>query len=314
MRVLVTGGTGYVGRAVVERLAAECEVVVASRSTSPVSLDVADGGSCERALREVRPDVVVHAAALSSPGECEREPRRCWEVNACRCLLDAAASASPAARFVLLSTDQVLGGSGHRVDEREPPSPVNAYGRSKAAMEGLVREAFPEPRHAVLRLSFVYGPAVDGAHATFLQFALDRLRGDGPCDAFTDQIRSCVYIADVVDAVQYAVHGRLSGTVNVGGPEALSRYDFCRTVADSCELPADKIRGVLYASVAGMPPSPADISMDASKLAAALGRQTHTLAQALEAMGLTPATGRQAEGQRDGRRATSDGDHTSRRP
>ena len=59
-------------------------------------------------------------------------------------------------------------------------------------MEAVVREEFPQ--HAILRLSFVYGPKVEGAHATFLQFALDKLRAREEFSVFTDQIRSAVYI------------------------------------------------------------------------------------------------------------------------
>lgn len=287
-RVLVIGCTGYVGTFLLEGLAREGEVVGVSRSTSPLSLDHTDASACAAILEQVQPDVIVHAAALSAPAECERDPDWAWRVNACSGLVDAVAAFNPTVRFVLLSTDQVHDGLGHCVDEATPALPVNVYGRTKLAMEQLVEAKLP--CSSILRLSFVYGPSVKGAHGTFLQFALEKLQSNAEFTAFIDQVRSAVYVGDVVEAVRLAVQGELEGCVNVGGPEALSRYDFCLTVAEQCRLPAGGLRGVPAPSAgSGAVPSPADISMDTAKLAAALGRAPTALAEALASLGLVPA-------------------------
>lgn len=290
MKILCTGVTGYVGSFLREALSSEGEVVGMCRGTAP-PLDFTDAEACAALLDELKPDVVVHAGALSNPSECEREPDRAWAVNAPRGFVEAAAAAAlrpgaPARRFVFFSTDQVHDGRGHLVSEAVEAKPVNVYGQTKLAMERLVQQAFPGDRHAVLRLSFVYGPEVPGAHGTFLQFALGKLRAGAPFSAFTDQVRSAVYIEDVVEAVRLAVRGGLSGVVNVGGPQALSRYDFCRGTAEVCGFAPELVGGNSSADVPGLPPSPADISMDTGKLAAALGRPLRSLAIALHAMDL----------------------------
>jgi len=286
LKILLTGATGYVGRFLIEALPSEGELFAVGRSTSPWALDVSDADACRALLQELKPDVIVHAGALSSPAECEKNPERAWKTNACKGFLEAAVIANPSVRFVFLSTDQVLGGSGHLVDEKEPGAPVNVYGETKFAMEAAVQEVFPE-RHAILRLSFVFGPVQEGAHTTFLQFALDKLRSGQAFDAFEDQVRSAVFINDVVESVQLGVRGTLHGCTNIGGPEPLSRLDFVRVVAETCGFRSDQVSASRFGDKASMVPSPSDISMDVGKLSRLLGRHPLSLAEALGQMGLS---------------------------
>ncbi|CAE7337127.1 spsK [Symbiodinium natans] len=278
-RILVTGGAGYVGRFLIPALEQDGYHVVGVSRSSPLAMDVSSASDCERVLGEVRPDVIVHTAALSAPATCEKDPEAAFRSNVASALVEKAKATNPATRFIFLSTDQVYDGKGHLVTEEEDGRPVNVYGKTKLEMESVVRDAFPS--HAILRLSFVYGPTVEGAHSTFLQFALDKLRSGEPFDAFTDQIRSCIYIDDVVDALRMAVQGRLTGLVNLGGPEALSRLDFVRAVARHVGVEEERARGSTYCLPT---PSPADISMNISRLEAMMGRPPISLAAALTSM------------------------------
>eukprot|EP00929_Paragymnodinium_shiwhaense_P118768 TRINITY_DN90687_c0_g1_i1.p1 TRINITY_DN90687_c0_g1~~TRINITY_DN90687_c0_g1_i1.p1 ORF type:complete len:317 (-),score=52.79 TRINITY_DN90687_c0_g1_i1:117-995(-) len=283
LRIVITGGSGYVGRFLVPRLEKDGHTVYAvSRSSAPpLAMDVTDAAACSKVLSELKPDVIVHCAAQSSPAKCEEDPEAARSANVPMDLLREAAKVNDKMRFVFLSTDQVLDGKGHLVDESVDARPVNIYGQTKLDMEAAVRDAFSD--HSILRLSFVYGPQVDGAHSTFLQFALDKLKAGAEFSVFTDQIRSCVYVDDVVETIKLAVLGKAAGTLNLGGPEALSRYDFCRTVAEHVGASREMLKGGTYSLPV---PSPADISMNVTKLTGLLGRQPHTLAAALAAMGV----------------------------
>eukprot|EP00434_Breviolum_minutum_P029258 symbB.v1.2.025878.t3/scaffold2545.1/size76554/1 len=235
------------------------------------SLDAAtqprNSSDCERVLQEVKPDVIVHTAALSSPAKCEEDEALSRSFNVPRHFAEKAKELNPATRFIFLSTDQVHDGKGRMVDESTDPRPMNVYGKSKMEMETVVKEVFDN--YAIFRLSFVFGPEVEGAHSTFLQFAMDKLRQKKQFDAFSDQIRSCIYIDDVIEALRLSVKGHIEGTVNLGGPEPLSRLDFCRIVAKHFKIDESICQGALY----HLPtPSPADISMNITLLEKALGR------------------------------------------
>merc|ERR1712176_642976 len=99
-------------------------------------MDVCDGASCAKVLAEVKPDVIVHTAALSAPAKCEEDPDFARLANVPREFVKAAQEANPSVRFVFLSTDQVLNGKGHLVDENVEAKPINVYGQSKLDMEG----------------------------------------------------------------------------------------------------------------------------------------------------------------------------------
>jgi UDP-glucose 4-epimerase len=149
MRLLVTGASGRVGRALCERLAGEHEVVGLDRVASPTAAlvgDVGDRALLRRALPGV--DAVLHSAALHAPhvgvwpdAEFERV-----NVAATRTLLDEAAACG-VARFVYTSTTALYGSAGRLpgqaawIDETLEPEPLTVYHRSKLAAEQLLARA-----------------------------------------------------------------------------------------------------------------------------------------------------------------------------
>eukprot|EP00435_Cladocopium_sp_Y103_P058828 s113_g20.t2 len=266
LRVLVTGSTGYVGRFLLPSLEKDGHHVVGVSRSSPVKMDLCNSTDCEAVLREVKPDVIVHTAALSSPAKCEEDEALTRIYNVPRLFAEKAKEVNENVRFIFLSTDQVHDGKGRLVGESGDVQPVNVYGKSKLEMETVVQQVFD--RYAIFRMSFVFGPEMEGAHSTFLQFALDK-------------IRSCIYIDDVIDALRLAVKGHIEGIVNLGGPEALSRLDFCRIVAKHFGINESIVQGSLY----HLPtPSPADISMNIKLLESAMGRLPRSLDEALKIM------------------------------
>jgi UDP-glucose 4-epimerase len=178
MRILVTGGTGYVGSHVcVDLIAAGHDVVVvdnlansrydvldriaaiAGKRPRFLCLDIRHGALLRAALRAYRFDGVAHLAGMRSTEESMREPSDYYRSNVAGTanVIDAA-SGCP---FVLSSSASVYGDVAGVADEDRPPAPTSAYGRSKLAAEMLVRDVVDaRGGHAwVLR---VFNPA--GAH------------------------------------------------------------------------------------------------------------------------------------------------------
>ncbi len=138
MRALVTGAEGFVGGHLLPALAAAgYEVVGTDRE-----LDVGDAGAVEACVAELRPDLVVHLAAVSAVPASRRDPRAAFRVNflGCRCVLEALVRHAPGARLLLV-------GSGDQYGQAEPGAapfregdalrPGSPYARTKAAADLL---------------------------------------------------------------------------------------------------------------------------------------------------------------------------------
>jgi dTDP-4-dehydrorhamnose reductase len=148
MRLLVTGASGLIGSNLTAAAAQQSWSVLGTWRETPVSvfgartaaLDVTDRRACAALAEELEPDVIVHAAAESSPGRLEREPRLS-ELNLLGTEHTLAAARTVRAHYVLVSCDLVFSGlrpSGECWEEDDPTEPVGALGRSLLACERLV--------------------------------------------------------------------------------------------------------------------------------------------------------------------------------
>jgi dTDP-4-dehydrorhamnose reductase len=210
VRVLVTGAGGQLGQALVTAFA-DHDVTGLTRD----HLDVTDESAVAAAVAELDPAVAVNAAAYTDVDGCEADPDRAHAVNALGPWWLARACARTGATLVHVSTDYVFGGppgpaapsdaAGARRGwtEFDALAPVNAYGRSKAAGEALVRRTLPT--HHLVRTAWLYGA---GGH-NFVRTML-RLGHEGrPVRVVDDQVGNPTAVPDLAAAIrELAVSGR----------------------------------------------------------------------------------------------------------
>lgn len=187
MRILLTGGAGYIGsHALVAVLAAghEAHVLDDFSNASPNALervrriagrdfgvtrgDIRDAGALAALLRGFAPEAVIHFAGLKAVGESVAQPLRYFEVNVGGTLaLLQALAASPCRRLVFSSSATVYGAPEYLpLDEAHPRRTTNPYGRTKLHIEGMLADlAAADPDWAVACLRY-FNPV--GAHASGL--------------------------------------------------------------------------------------------------------------------------------------------------
>ena len=204
-RLLITGGTGYLGAELAAQARAAGYEVDAPGSTA---LDV-------RTLDRLPPaDVVVNCAYRQDTPDM-------WKVNRDGAANVARAAAASGARLIHLSTDVVFDGARGGYTEQDEPSPITDYGRSKAEAEAAVAEAHAEA--LLVRTSLLYGGAAPSKH---------ELAARDPTNAFfSDERRNPAQVADVAAAILELAQLDLAGPLHVAGAEALSRCEFARLVA-----------------------------------------------------------------------------------
>ncbi len=235
MRVLLTGGAGFIGSHLTDALVAagHAVTVVDDLSTGRreqvppgahlVAMDILDPALTVLVVEQA-PEAVFHLAAHASVSESVREPEHDARVNVLGTLnLLRACAAAGVGRFVFSSTGGALYGEPHTLpcDERHPIRPLSPYGASKASGEAYVHALAAQSGMdaVILRYANVYGPRQDpaGEAGVVAIFAARMLAGE-PVTIFGDgeQQRDFVYVADVVDANLRSLEAGESGVYNVG--------------------------------------------------------------------------------------------------
>jgi UDP-glucose 4-epimerase len=224
MRIVVTGASGFIGRAVVPSLRARGHEVVALDRASTGDLAGFSGWPAQLAGA----DAVVHLAALAHSRRVDEAPLRAVNVDATLALGRAAAAAG--ARMLLMSSLKVLGEEtpGRAFDDASPTAPQDAYAGAKAEAEAALR-AVPGLALTVLRPPLVYG---SGVKANFLALFRAVARGWPLPLASIRNRRSFVFAGNLADAVARcletpAAAGK-SYCVSDGAP--LSTPDLCRAI------------------------------------------------------------------------------------
>ena len=168
-RILITGASGQVGEALTHTLAPLGDLVVPSRA----ELDVADGNSIRRIMREYHPQWVVNAAAHTAVDKAESEPELAFAINATAPEIFAAEAKDIGAVVLHFSTDYVFDGSkSSAYIESDATGPLNVYGKSKLAGEfALEKSGAP---HLVFRTSWVYGATGKNFLRSILRLARER--------------------------------------------------------------------------------------------------------------------------------------------
>lgn len=235
MRVVVTGGAGFIGSHVADAfLERGDEVLVVDDLSSGrrdrvpeqagfAELDVADDGRLRSRLEEFEPGLICHLAAQSSVTVSVERPDLDFASNVRGTFNVCETAAALGARVVFASTGGALYGNGAPLPtpETSVAQPLSPYGASKLAGEAFVatQARFRSLSHVVLRLGNVYGPRQNphgeaGVVAIFSQRLLDGERpivyGHGA------PTRDYVHVADVVRAFTRAADRELAGTYNVG--------------------------------------------------------------------------------------------------
>lgn len=152
MKILITGGSGFLGCRIKEHLSAGHVVAAPGHS----EMDILDAESLERVFDAFRPDAVVHCAALSNTWYCEQHPEESLQVNAVAVEKVASACARAGAKLVYMSSDQVYNGTPVEgpLPEDAPLFPVNHYAKHKLMAEEMAQAALPEA--VALRLTWMY--------------------------------------------------------------------------------------------------------------------------------------------------------------
>ena len=260
-KMLITGGSGYLGDWVVRLARADWDVTATYLTHPPDEsgaewrrLDLRDEASVMALADEVRPSAIIHTAACN-PGYGDDFEA----TNATGTRHIARAAAACGARLVHLSSDVIFDGERGNYVEEDPPAPRTPYGRSKALAESEVRA--PGAEAVIVRTSLIYGWRPDVGRQT--QWMVDNLNAGLPVRLFTDELRCPIWVESLAAAVIELAAMSYTGMLNVAGAQPLSRYEFGLRLLRFHDMDPGPIIPALSREIA--PNRPRDCTLDCTR-------------------------------------------------
>jgi dTDP-4-dehydrorhamnose reductase len=273
MRLLLLGGSGQIGNEFRELvISSDVEIVAPSRGV----LDLEDAQAIASVVAAEPWSAIINAAAYTDVDRAESEEPIAFAVNAEAPARLAAETGRRGIPLVHISTDYVFDGrKGTPYIERDAAAPLNAYGRSKLAGERGVSAA--NPRHVILRTSWVYSPFRKNFVKTILRLAAERDRlaviadQRGCPTAASDMAKACF---DIAMACAAAPDQAPYGTYHFAGAGEGSWFEFAKEIVDTAAGRLGKAPQIVPIPTVEYPtaaPRAADTRLDCTAVVRAFG-------------------------------------------
>ena len=246
MRIFITGNRGQLGRELLRALSDH----TLDGSDLP-ELDITDADATRRTIEAARPDIVVHAAALTDTRLCEDDPDLAHRVNGLGTRNVAIACRDAGAALLYVSTNEVFDGLKREpYVESDAPNPVNAYGRSK--LEGEEEARALVERLYIVRTAWLYG----GGSRDFPAKMLAAASRQAELTVVTDEVATPTLARDLSDAIARLVEIGVYGVYHFTNSGECSRFEWAREVLRLAGRSDVALKPTTLAEYNAYPPKP----------------------------------------------------------
>ncbi|MEW5845847.1 MAG: SDR family oxidoreductase [Bacteroidota bacterium] len=287
MRILITGANGLVGKNIARALSATPKFEVYATSLKKLQIDGVTtftsnllNADINHMIDDIKPEIVVHCAAISSPDACEVDRFACHRMNVELTKRFVSACVDYNVHMVFLSTDFIFDGSKGNYTEQDTPNPVNYYGESKLEAENLILAS--SVSSTIVRTSLVYGIESKLSRPNIITRVIDNLTKNKSYKVPIDQIRTPTFAADLASAIVKICLNKATGIYNVSGDQKISVADFAIQAAKAFALNHELLLPVSSNELTEAAPRPKDTSLVIDKAKSELGYQPTSIERALE--------------------------------
>jgi dTDP-4-dehydrorhamnose reductase len=234
-RILVTGASGLLGlNFALEAIQGKHEVYglvnrhgLSSAPFEVLQFDLCQPGRINQVFEKVKPDVLVHCAAMAVIDDCEQHPGLAQRVNAEIPGELAGACARLGIQMVHISTDAVFDGQAGNYKETDQPNPLSVYARTKLAGEQLVARENPD---ALISRINIFGWSLNGQRS-LAEWFFNNLSMKKKVNGFTDVYFCPLLVNDLARILLKSISIRLAGIYHMVSSESLSKYEFGLRIA-----------------------------------------------------------------------------------
>ena len=289
-RVLITGGTGLLGKALLETVPAGIQVLATShRLPAPkewqerfTPLDLRQETAVGELLERFKPQVVIHTASIGGVDEAERDPDAVRQVNVDGTEAILQSCRKTGAALIHISSNAVFDGSAPPYREDSPLRAVNLYGQIKIEAEHLV--ASSGVPHLIVRPILMYGWPFKGGRGNAVTRWLEKLERGEPVEVAEEIVSMPLWVGDCARTVWGGVLKERRGIVHAAGADRVDLVRFAREVCSVFGCDPERVRPVGSRQLVGLAPRPKDTSFVIERLRSEFGIEPAGIREGLTLM------------------------------
>jgi len=259
-KILLTGSRGFFGSRFIRSLGRDYEII----ATTSDSLKITIRSDVENIISAVKPDYVVHAAAIAETDFCNKNPERCRAVNVEGTMHFADAVKKTGSRLVFLSTEQVFNGNAEAgpYTESDTPVPDTEYGKNKLEAESYIISECRD--YLILRCTWMFGVPSKGLPVSpnLLWNTMQMILKGEPFKVPANEYRGITYIDDMLDRFN-TILGLPEGVYHTGSVNNMSRYETVCHIFDALGI-GSRIPELVIRDDEKYSGSPRDVRLDTS--------------------------------------------------
>ena len=265
--LLLTGASGFLGYHFCQHPQSDWNIIGTYHQhpegihpgIKAIPLNLLDKAATDSAIEKVKPDAILHLAANSSTGFCEKHPEQSYQINVTSSANLATICAKRNIQLLFTSSEQVYDGTKKVYTDTDEANPINTYGKQKAEAEKQILEILPTA--TIARIAVLFGHQGESSYC-FMNDWLDRWSKGEEVTAFHDEVRSFLSARSAVEALLLLLRKKAEGVYNVGGADAMSRYDFAKLLAVAFGHKQAKINSLSQKDIAGGDKRPGSLVLD----------------------------------------------------
>lgn len=282
--ILITGGSGFLGGNLIVQISQRFNIYSTYNTVIPnfknqTRLDITNEKEVFDILLEIKPDVIIHTAAMTNINKCFLDKVSCWKVNVEGTKNIVSAAEHIGSRLIYISTDMVYSGNESFYTETSEPKPICYYGKTKLEAEKIV--GVSKLSYIIARVSLIYGLSKNN-RKIFSEEIIKLLKQQRVIKLFTDEYRTPIYIDDLCKILFTLIDkSDLTGIFNISGDERVSRYEFGERLADLFGFSKKLLEPISIDDFNFLNKRPKDCSTSNLKIKKMLGAKFRTLDEGL---------------------------------
>ena len=287
MKILITGANGLIGRKVIRLMLQGTDNQIFATSQKRIQFDSRVQfftvnliySDINKLIETIKPEVLIHCAAIASPDACEVDRYTCFKLNVEVTTRLASSCRDYGVHLIFLSSDFIFDGSKGDYSEEDIPAPVSYYGETKLEAEKNLLDL--NIGATIVRTSLVYGYEDHLARMNVALKVIDHLKNSKTYKVPFDQIRTPTFAEDLATALVLLAEKRFPGVFNISGSEVISVFDFSKRVAKVFGFDENLLVSVSTKELSEPALRPLKTNLNIQKAIKVLNYQTTTIEKSL---------------------------------